>query len=66
MAYVKKSYVLTQDDRYISFSGHIKPETALKNGYQRVTLKIIDMSGRGRGEARTYCAPDFIGMKPFN
>ena len=66
MTYIRKSYALTQDHRYISFAGHIKPETAMQNGYRRVTLKIIDMSGRGRGEERTYFGPAFHGMKAYN
>ena len=47
------------------FAGHIKKETATKLGFDRVTLAIIDTSGRGRGEDRYFCKP-FENMNKFN
>ena len=67
--YTKKSYgykhshtgKLTQR----VFSGHISQNTAIKHGYESVTLSIYDGSGKGRGEDRHFVAP-FNKMLKFN
>jgi len=56
MSYIKKSYCFKNAKMRI-FAGHIKKETATKLGFDRVTLAIIDTSGRGRGEDRYFCKP---------
>jgi len=48
------------------YSGHIKKETAIKNSFSQVNLVIIDISGRGRGENRSFYAPYFPRMQSFN
>jgi len=48
------------------FAGHIKKETAQKHCYSQVVLSIIDMSGRGRNENRSFYAPYFVRMRSFN
>lgn len=69
MSYLKKSYCFKNTPAGLvmrPFNGHIKKQTAIKNQYSKVVLSIIDMSGKGRGESRTFLAPDFIGMASFN
>ena len=48
------------------YSGHIKKETAVKNNFSQVNLVIIDASGKGRGQSRSFYAPHFPTMKSFN
>ena len=64
MSYIKKSYCF-KAGQMRTFAGHIKPATAVKNGFERVNLVLIDASGKGRGEERRYAAP-FSEMKAFN
>lgn len=62
--YLKKSYGFI-NGKSISFSGHIKIETAIKRKFDFVALTIIDTSGKGRGEQRVFNKP-FTDMKGFN
>ena len=62
--YLKKSYAFTGQKMTV-FNGHIKRETAIKRGFDRVTLSIIDFSGKGRGENRRFDYP-FSDMKGFS
>jgi hypothetical protein len=64
MSYIKKSYCFKNGKMRV-FAGHIKKETAQKFGFDKVNLLIIDLSGRGRGEARYFCQP-FENMNKFN
>jgi len=69
MSYLKKSYCFkhTPNGAYMRvYAGHIKRETALKHNFSQVNLVIIDTSGRGRGENRSFYAPYFVRMKSFN
>jgi hypothetical protein len=69
MSYLKKSYCFknTPNGNYMRvYSGHIKKETAIKNSFSQVNLVIIDISGRGRGENRSFYAPYFPRMQSFN
>tara|TARA_R110000822_G_scaffold121817_1_gene255734 strand:+ start:235 stop:486 length:252 start_codon:yes stop_codon:yes gene_type:complete len=75
MSYIKKSYCYKQKRPLLGekqgsnnmrvYHGHISKATAIKHGFYRVTLKIIDMSGKGRGESRYFVAP-FENMSKFN
>lgn len=62
MSCVKKTYAF-KGQKMVSFSGHISTETAKKRGYEAVTLCIFDLSGKGRGEAKRFFAPNFLGMR---
>jgi hypothetical protein len=69
MSYLKKSYCFKNTPAGAimrCFNGHIKKETALRHNYSQVVLSIIDTSGKGRGESRTFYAPYFPRMKSFN
>jgi hypothetical protein len=64
MTYIKKSYAFT-DDKMRVYAGHIKPATAIKNGYTTVNLCVHDTSGKGRNETRVFNAP-FKKMQACN
>ena len=69
MSYLKKSYCFANTptgSKMRVYAGHIKKETAIKNSFNKVNLVIVDQSGRGRGENRSFHAPDFSQMKSFN
>lgn len=68
MSYLKKSYCFKNTENgsvMRCFNGHIKKETAIKQGYSKIVLSIIDMSGKGRSESRIFFAP-FLEMQSFN
>lgn len=65
MTYIRKSYCF-KSDKMTVIAGHIKKETAIKRGFDRVVLSIFDASGKGRGQEKRFYAPDFDGMRPFN
>jgi hypothetical protein len=46
------------------FHGHIKKDTALRHCFSQVVLATIDISGKGRGDNKTFYAPYFLRMKP--
>lgn len=62
-----KRYTVAQkiDKTVRIYAGHIKKETATKNGFLSVSLCIFDASGRGRSETR-YFLPPFDSLKSFN
>lgn len=64
MKYLKKSYAFSSEKMRI-FNGHIKKETAIKHGFKRVTLSILDFSGKGRSENRYFSYP-FDNMRGFS
>ena len=69
MSYLKKSYCFKNTPSGSAmrvYAGHIKKETALKNNFSQVVLTIIDCSGRGRGESRSFYAPFFPRMQSYN
>jgi hypothetical protein len=69
MSYLKKSYCFANTpagSKMRVYSGHIKKETAVKNNFSQVNLVIIDASGKGRGQSRSFYAPHFPTMKSFN
>jgi hypothetical protein len=69
MSYLKKSYCFKSTPTESSmrvYAGHIKKETAIKNGFTQVNLVIIDTSGKGRGETRIFYAPHFSRMGEEN
>jgi hypothetical protein len=69
MSYLKKSYCFKNTPIGVimrSFNGHIKKETAIKHNYSKVVLAIIDASGKGRNESRSFYAPYFPRMARFN
>ncbi len=65
MSYSRKTYAYLPDGKQVCFNGHITKETAIKRGFARVTLTIVDNSGRGRGENRHFRAP-FSEMKAYS
>ena len=69
MSYLKKSYCFANTptgSKMRVYACHIKKETAIKNNFSQVNLVIIDASGRGRGENRSFYAPYFPRMKSYN
>lgn len=64
MAYIRKTYAF-KNGKMTVFNGHIKKETAVKRGFESVTLSVHDMSGKGRGEDRRFYSPHFEGMRSF-
>lgn len=69
MSYIKKSYCFSNTpngSKMRVFAGHIKKETAQKYNFSQVVLSIIDVSGRGRSENRSFYAPYFVKMRSFN
>ena len=69
MSYLKKSYCFKNTPTgsiMRSFNGHIKKEIAVKHNYSQVILSIIDTSGKGRNESRSFYAPYFPRMAGFN
>jgi hypothetical protein len=63
--YLKKSYCFKNTPTGAAmriFNGHIKKATALRHGYSQIVLTIIDCSGKGRGENKTFLAPYFSRM----
>ena len=67
MIYLKKSYCFknTPNGSVMRvFHGHIKKDTALRHGFSEVVLYIIDTSGKGRVDNKTFYAPNFASMKP--
>ena len=65
MSYLKKSYCFkntTTESSMRVYSGWIKKETAVKKNFSQVNLVIIDTSGKGRGESRSFFAPHFQRM----
>jgi hypothetical protein len=65
MAFIKKTYAF-KGQKMVTFAGHIKRETAIKRGFEKVTLSVFDASGKGRGENRRFSGPEFVGMAGFN
>jgi hypothetical protein len=65
MAHIKKTYAY-KAGKQTCFNGHITKETAVKRGFESVTLTILDTSGKGRGENRRFYAPDFAGMQAYS
>jgi hypothetical protein len=68
MSYIKKSYCFTDtpnDLKMRVYHGHITKATAKKQGFCSVSLRVIDTSGKGRGEERYFVAP-FENMSKFN
>jgi hypothetical protein len=69
MSFIKKSYCFSNTptgSKMRVFAGHIKKETAQKHCFSHVVLSIIDISGRGRNENRSFYAPYFVRMRSFN
>lgn len=64
MSYIKKSYCFKNGKMRV-FAGHIRKETAKRLGFDRISLTIIDTSGKGRGETRYFSQP-FDNMNKFN
>ena len=64
MSYIKKSYCFKNGKMRV-FAGHIKKETAKRLGFDKISLAIIDTSGKGRGETRYFSQP-FDNMYKFN
>lgn len=68
MRYIKKSYCFKDTPSGLQmrlYHGHISKATANKHGFYSVSLRIIDISGKGRGEERYFVAP-FENMSKFN
>jgi hypothetical protein len=69
MSYIKKSYCFSNTpngSKMRVFAGHIKKETAQKYCFSQVVLSVIDISGRGRNENRSFYAPYFVRMQSYN
>ena len=67
MSYLKKSYCFKNTPTGSAmrvFHGHIKKDTALRHCFSQVVLSTIDISGKGRGDNKTFYAPYFASMRP--